>query len=492
MPAVSDAPPTFASRVLGSRTLLFDLATSYLLSVVRAGSMFAIVALLSRRTSAGHVAAFLFLRAMLAVLNNLFAGVQPAAIAALRSAPAPEPEALAGPIEQEQIQALHQSRDAAALPPKPIEPSDRERAFALRLAAMAAAAVFAVVVGLATAPLAAATHPLLPAADASAIASFILAFGLGQLARNGCDAASGMLQLRGLLWLDNLLVSAAEAMWVAIAFEYVAWSSSTAVAGDASHAATFSVVGRSYLLSGVVLFILRWGCGGAAYVRRQPRGVGRSAIRWDVAQRFLSVSGVLALASLGDFLYAGSNNLIINRFLDPLLAADYGQALQVDSVLLLAVAALASVLLPRAALLHERGDVAGLRRAYLTATFVGTLLLAGGAGLFLVFQRQLLTWWLGDAPPRTMAILPLVLCHTVIGGTGGVARSVMLGIGRFRAFTIISIGCGALNAVLGAIFVLGFGLGLRSLVCATIISVALRVAVLMPWYILRTLREKQG
>jgi O-antigen/teichoic acid export membrane protein len=89
--------------------------------------------------------------------------------------------------------------------------------------------------------------------------------------------------------------------------------------------------------------------------------------------------------------------------------------------------------------------------------------------------------------PATRAILPLVLLHTVLGGSSGVGRSVLLATGRVRAFTASVFIAGAANLVLGYALVRFAGWGLYGIVLATVIVVTARCVIWMPWYVLHTL-----
>ena len=84
-------------------------------------------------------------------------------------------------------------------------------------------------------------------------------------------------------------------------------------------------------------------------------------------------------------------------------------------------------------------------------------------------------------------ILPLVLIHTVIGGTAGIGRATLLGMGRFRAYTASALIGGIANVLLALTFVV-LGFGLRGIAFATIIAVTARCAIWMPAYIIRATR----
>jgi len=54
--------------------------------------------------------------------------------------------------------------------------------------------------------------------------------------------------------------------------------------------------------------------------------------------------------------------------------------------------------------------------------------------------------WLG-ADPGTTIILPLVLIHTVIGGSSTTGRAILLAMGKFKPFTASVLIAGAVNVV---------------------------------------------
>ena len=158
------------------------------------------------------------------------------------------------------------------------------------------------------------------------------------------------------------------------------------------------------------------------------------AARWAGSAAMNSV--VASLGSFADFLYAPFNLVLIANAIGPLVVADYSPALQFDAALLLLVGAIATTILPRAMRLATDGDRASLRKLYVRSTSVSAGLLACAAIVVWQSSPIVLRLWLGRDMPVTLAILPLVLIHTVVGGTAGIGRAVLLGMGRFRAYTV--------------------------------------------------------
>jgi O-antigen/teichoic acid export membrane protein len=227
--------------------------------------------------------------------------------------------------------------------------------------------------------------------------------------------------------------------------------------------------------------------------RAIPAGAGRGiAVDWRFASQLLGFGLLVVAAQLADYLYAPTDLILIDRLIGRSAVADYAPGVQVDSALLLIVAAVAGVLLPRTALAHARGDPAAARRYYVRGTLATAGLLAVAALVAMAAAPLAFRLWLGDAMPATVAILPLMLVNTVIGGSGAVGRSVLLAIGKVRAFTASVLIAGVVNVVTAYIFVVYAHMGLRGIVCGTIVAVVGRCVVWMPWYVLRSLRRSES
>jgi O-antigen/teichoic acid export membrane protein len=169
--------------------------------------------------------------------------------------------------------------------------------------------------------------------------------------------------------------------------------------------------------------------------------------------------------------------------------AAYAPAVQIDAGLLLIVSGLGMVILPRAAGAHSRGDPGALRRYYVRGTLASFIMLILAALAVWAMSPMIFRVWLGDEMRSTQAILPLVLVHTVVGGSSAVGRSILLGMGRVKAFTAAALVAGGMNVVLSYVFVKYFEWGLKGIVLGTICVVVARCAVWMPWYVIRVTRS---
>ena len=305
----------------------------------------------------------------------------------------------------------------------------------------------------------------------------VLFIGAGTLLRVVSDVPGAALQALGNIRTDNWLIAAAEASWLLVT-ALLWWPD-----GSALEAA---IVG--YVTSGALLIAWRAFFAWRVTSVFSPRW---STIRSTVIRGLLGSGALIAAAQFADFLYAPVNFVLIGRLLTPDDLAAYAPAVQIDAALLLIAGGIASVMLPRTALAHAAGETATVRRYYVKGTLITALALLAGALATWLLAPLLLPLWLGEheALSVTLSILPFVLTHTVIGGSSAVGRSVLLGIGRARAFTIAALSAGVANVVLAYLLVRCTDLGLRGIIYATILVVCVRAIVWMPAYVLWSLRH---
>jgi O-antigen/teichoic acid export membrane protein len=471
----SEEPPLSLALLRPSRHLAVDLGTSYALSLSRVAAAAVVVGILYRYTTPEFVAVFVLARSMLSGANLLFSGTGPATLIELNRADrtALEPQ-WAQPLEEERDLADDGPVQLDYATPKKPEPPPRVP-LSLHTHAFTAAGLCglgAMVIVLGYAFFFADIHRLGPTKLGGAAGLFVAWFALGLLFRVTSDPAGAALQRRGRLSLDNLVQIIGEAAWIWFAFGAIQYR----------YTSTLIDIGAGYAFSGFLVWVLR--------VALAPRGpylfyaeIGQMLRRWFAA------ASMIALGSLADLLYGSASVLIINQFLSRTTLAAYAPAMQIDAALLLGVGAISAVLLPRATKAAATHDWTTLRRIYVASLIASVAILAIGSIVVLTFQATLIEAWLGTLPAETVAILPLVLVHTVIGGSAGVGRAMLIAMGRFRAYVTSAVVFGLLNVFLALSFVLGPGLGLRGIVYATIIAVTLRCAIWMPWYILKTLRD---
>ena len=304
--------------------------------------------------------------------------------------------------------------------------------------------------------------------------------GLATLLRLMSDAAGAALQTSGEIFLDNVLLTTHEIIWAA----------GTVFDLYALHLPWQRATGYALLAGSLILLVLRG-------VFSHLHGSGLFARWWTridagMVGRLLVFGGMVVAAQMADYLYAPTSNLLIFYLISQDAVAIYTPAVQIDGGTLLLVSAVAAVLLPRTALAHATGDLHLVRKYYLRGTIATFVLLLAAAPVLWLLAPLFFRLWLGNPMDATRAILPIMLIHTVIGGSSAVGRSVLLAIGKVRPFTVSVLIAGIANVILSFSFVYFFHMGLQGIILGTIVSVTARCGLWMPWYTLRVLNRQTG
>jgi len=448
-----------------------DVGTAYIASAARVGSWAIISAMVFRWEGAAAFAILAFVRGTLGILNYASVGLGPAMVRLLAAIRQTESPLRAEPIGQITTALSYAAPDRI----------DLRTVYANGVAwSLVAAAIGMGIVVVYLKWIAGSGQLFIRAYDGNELALYM---GIGIILRLVSDAPSAVLQTNNLIWLDNLLVALCEAAWPVLAVGIRAEKHEWSVA-----------FGSSFGLASGMLAVTRFVV--AEWVLRREKGMRKvrwwRQIRGDLVLQILTFGALVSVAQLADFLYAPMDYILINWLLNPATIAAYAPAIQIDAGLLLLVSGLAAVLLPKAALADAAGDARALRRYYVRGTVLGTLVLVVASALVWAASSWLFLLWFKDAMPATRAILPLVLVHTVIGGSSAVGRSILLGMGKVRAFTIAVLVAGVLNVIFSYCFVKFFHLGLVGIILGTIVVVVGRCAVWMPWYVNKALREAHG
>ena len=322
----------------------------------------------------------------------------------------------------------------------------------------------------------------------SSFSAFLIATGLRLIS----DVCGSWLQINGRLSRDYLLQAGSDLGWAtAVLINAKLWPEMAA-------GTTLPFAATAYVGANAALGLARYGTAIIDLTRqgrlsmcvplvRDNRRRLRSTL--DASTLLLGTGGILLLAQIADLLYAPANQAIIKHYLSADALATYAPLLHIDAALLLGIGGLSNLLLPKSAIAHGAGDRATVRRYYELGTIVSVVFLAIGATLAWLFATPLFKAWFGNPLTATQAILPLVMIHTVIGGSASIGRSILFGIGQIKAYTIAAILGGVANVVLAILLVTQTKLGLKGIVLATIVTVTIRCAIWMPWYVLRALRE---
>lgn len=450
-----------------------DILSAYVASFARIASWAAVSALVYRRLGATPFAILALVRSTLGILNYTSLGLAPAlihhlakfgvnALPVLPAEPPPDGSPVlsyATPVARPEVGPPTAARGAYTT------------AVVASLFLFLLGASLLVVLG------PTATSWLRAPSEYQAVTKdLVLTLGFGTLARILSDPAGAALQTFGRIALDNILLAAADVLWVVL------------LVVSLGNGSNVDQAGATFLWSSVFLLLTRY-----AFANRfLSIGIGRVPVDVVLGRSLFAFGLLVTIAQLADYMYAPTDFLLISHFLTPADLAAYAPAVQIDAALLVIVTGLASVVLPKAAIAHARNDTAALRRYYIQGTLVSTALLLAASLVTWVAGPLILRAWLHDIPAGTLRVLPIMLCHTVIGGSSAVGRSILLGSGRVRPFTVAVLLSGATNVAVSFVLVRYTSLGLTGIVLGTITAVTLRCALWMPWYTMRVLRGAVG
>jgi O-antigen/teichoic acid export membrane protein len=460
-----DAPPQPVS------TMRRDLISAYAASGLKVLSWAVAAALIYRREPAAF-ALFALIRGTLSLLNYTTLGLAPAIIHRLsvawqRSTP------LAAPVDAPAAIGVIGYAGPATRPPV-------AEVFDETLRVCSSALLLSVVIGLvgALGSIALSFAPTsLNESSIGLAARLVQLLGVGLSLRLASDVHGAILQAFDRVTFDNVATIVADLIWIAFM-----------VADFRSQRFHAINVAEGFLLSSTALVFFR--------VVLVGMTIGLVGLRIDrfSGRTMLGLLGfglTVSLAQLADFLYAPTDYWLIKQLINLETIATYAPAVQIDGAMLLLVGGMAAVLLPKSAAAHVRGNVDALRVYYVRGTLASLAMLAAAGLVVWIASPWVFRLWLGDPMPATQAILPLVLIHTVVGGSSAVGRSVLLGMGKVWPFTVAALVAGVANVVLSYCFVRFVGLGLNGIVLGTICAVLGRCAIWQPWYIWRSLRSPE-
>jgi O-antigen/teichoic acid export membrane protein len=456
-----------------------DILSAYAVTVARLASWVLVSGAVYRTLGANALGLLTLVRATVGILSYTSLGLGPAMVKVLGDAERPRSgnpipvAALASDSQETAETVLGYAAGNYALVPNDqvirIYVSGERLAMLLGAFGILLAAIFSMLIWLV---------PGMNRFSAEQARSLVVCFGCGTVCRLISDAPSGLLQAKNRIALDNTLLAATEAGWGVLSILSL-WHRQSLL----------EWVGVSFLLVNLFLLGAR---GFAARMQVHALTDKKHLPDWQIARQIVSLGAVIVLAQAADFLYAPMDCLLITALLGQDFVAYYSPALQIDAGLLLLVSGLSTVLYPKSVLAHAAGNSTQLRKYYIRGTLASALLLALAGAAVWTASGPIFQLWFNDPMTRTRAILPLLLIHTVIGGSSAVGRSVLLAMGKAKPFTASVLIAGVSNVLMSYLFVRYTNLGLKGIVLGTIIAVVGRCLFWMPFYVRKTLRQAEA
>ncbi len=447
-----------------SSTMRRDVISAYGVTGARLGSWAVISAIVFRVMGAEAFGMLALIRATIGIFNYTSLGLAPAMIRFLSLAP----------LDNEQTNLSRGNAVLNYARPRQHQRYSFQSVYTNGLLLSGAAATLGAVVLFGYCSNLDSIYKISASARNHEIGLLALTMGIGVILRLASDTWGAVLQVQNRIFTDNLLLIASELVWIVI------------FATSLNGGAKLVSVGVGYSEASLFLLVARFMLTGAATGKVFPK---LGLVDGVVLRALLSFGALVTVAQLADYLYAPVDFILINRLIDPAAVSAYAPAVQIDTGLHLVVIGLASVLLPKAAVAHAAGDLAKVRTYYLRGTLASVAITLPAALLVWALSPWIFKLWLGDTMPATQAILPLVLLHNLIGGSGTVGRSVLLAIGRVGPYSVSVLAAGVANVILSFVFVKYCGLGLYGIVLGTLCAVIGRALLWQPWYVIRTIRR---
>ena len=348
---IPDPPPTppladAAPGVPGDRaaSMRRDITAAYLAAGTRIGAWAVMSAFVYRVGGPGQFAVLALVRGTIGILNYTAVGLTPALIRMLaetKSANAGDAHA-AVTVSSEQGPAWFEypTPETRWFDPRTIYASGVLAARLSIAAGLVVTLIYAVCFN---------KIHLVPRELMRDAPNVVLWIGLGILLRLYSDVAGALLQTRKHIALDNLLLGSGELFRLL----------SMVVLFATFHVSPLMAAAIAYVASGAFVVVTRrWA---VHRLEDGPRDWQAGAARAAAVRRLFAFGSLVLLAEMADYLYSPTDFLLIAHFLGPADVAAYAPAVQLDSGLLILVAALASVLLPKAALAHAGGASADVR-----------------------------------------------------------------------------------------------------------------------------------
>ncbi|NOZ02014.1 MAG: oligosaccharide flippase family protein [Deltaproteobacteria bacterium] len=233
----------------------------------------------------------------------------------------------------------------------------------------------------------------------------------------------------------------------------------------------FLVGYRSLVWLAVVNFVLAI-CGGVAawlYARRHVpwQRVRVRGFNWTVLRKVTNYSGLTLLIAVAGLMYWKTDNIVINKLLDPSLLTAYAVVASFVLGIYQLVSRGTGVLMPAVTVLFARKDTDRIARLIYRAN---RILVPATVPVFLflvAFGGEMLTLYIGPQYARYAVLFPILAASGIMSCTQTSSGSVPQGMGRLGVITAASMTWAVLNVILSIVFVTVFNLELVGVALGT-------------------------
>lgn len=213
-----------------------------------------------------------------------------------------------------------------------------------------------------------------------------------------------------------------------------------------------------------------------------------SSLNWAVLKKINSFSFLVLVTTVAGLLYWKTDNIIINKLLEPSLLTGYAVVANVILYAWRVTQLGVGVLGPAATIMHARTDYLRIARLlyrvnrYVVPATVGLLF------FLIVFGKEILRLYLGPEYQEFGKLFAILGASTIVAVTQSPAQIVPKAFGRMLLVSLEAVVIAILNVLLSLYFVLVLNWGLAGVAAGTAVVTVANRTVFWPWYTARLLK----
>lgn len=258
--------------------------------------------------------------------------------------------------------------------------------------------------------------------------------------------------------------------------------------------AIFHVGYRGLVWLAVVNFVLAVGHGCAVwwYARRRVpwQRVRIASFNWPILRKVTNYSGLTLLIALAGLLYWKTDNVVINKLLDPSLLTAYAVIVSFILGVYQLVSRGTGVLMPAMTVLYAQRDTARIARLIYRINRVVVPIAVPCFVYLALFGEEILRLYVGPQYAEYASVFPILALSGIVSCTQATSSSVPQAMGRLGVVAIASATWALVNVLLSVVFVLYFGWKLEGVAAGTTVAICLGRGGWTPFYIAYLLRLK--
>ena len=213
-----------------------------------------------------------------------------------------------------------------------------------------------------------------------------------------------------------------------------------------------------------------------------------SAFNWAVLKKVSSFSFLVLVIAIAGFLYWKTDNVIINKLLEPSLLTGYAVVVSFVLYTYQLTSLGVGVLVPAATVMHAKGELARMSRLIYRANRTVVPLSVCLLFFLITFGGEVLELYVGPGYADYAILFPILGISAIISVTQNSSGIVPKAFGRILTVTIMSLAVAILNVLLSLYFVLVLKWGLIGIAAGTAIATVVHKTVFWPWYTARLLQ----